>query len=327
MAPTDRSELSSRILPKMIPVSLSNSSLTAPAAPLPSTASVAERVAGRFGVTGNVAITGGAGTLALHTARAILEHGASGLALLDLDPSSQSPQQIQKLGQDFPNVTIVPLQCNVTSSESMAKAMAEASQHFSSAGKGAHIDVLLTFAGVVGCVHASEIPETEWRRVMDINLTGSFLAAQAVLPYMSGATTPQSNPTTSSSSSTTPPVGRGGAITFIASMSGHVVNYPQPQSAYNVSKAGVVHLTRCLAAEWAHAGIRVNSISPGYMDTVLNEGEGLKEARDTWNGRCPLGRMGDPEELAGVTVLLSSRRAGGYVTGADWGVDGGMTIF
>ena len=334
MAPTDRSELSSRILPQMTPVSPVNAALTAPAPPLPSTASVAERVAARFAITGNAVITGGAGTLALHTARALLEHGASGLALLDLDPINQSGPQIQKLSPDFPQSKVTAVKCNVTSSELMAKAMGEASQFFSSQGLGQQIDVLLTFAGVVGCVHASEMPEKEWRRVMDINLTGSFLAAQAVLPYMSGA--PAKSPHqssdglngfTSTNTSSSSVTGRGGAITFIASMSGHMVNFPQPQSAYNVSKAGVVHLARCLAAEWAHAGIRVNSVSPGYMDTVLNEGEGLEIARSMWNDRCPLGRMGSPDELAGVCILLSSKRAGGYITGSDFGVDGGTRVF
>ncbi|KKY18899.1 putative short chain dehydrogenase reductase family [Phaeomoniella chlamydospora] len=329
-APTDRSELSKRLLPEMTPVSPSNAALTAALPQLPSTASVAERVAARFAVTGNAVITGGAGTLALHTARALLEHGLSGLALLDLDPLGQSRQQIKQLVKDFPDVKIVTGNCNVTSSESTQQAMAQASKYFAEEGVGTQIDALLTFAGVVGCVHASEMEEKEWRRVMDVNLTGAFLAAQAVLPYMAGA--PAKNDANSEEGlnnfdTSQTSVGRGGAITFIASMSGHIVNYPQPQSAYNVSKAGIVHLARCLAAEWAHAGVRVNSISPGYMDTILNEGEGLERARKMWSERCPLARMGDPEELAGVCVLLSSRRAGGYITGSDFGVDGGSCVF
>jgi NAD(P)-dependent dehydrogenase (short-subunit alcohol dehydrogenase family) len=86
-----------------------------------------------------------------------------------------------------------------------------------------------------------------------------------------------------------------GSMIFISSLSGHVVNYPQPQAAYNVSKAGIAHLARCLAAEWAVHGIRVNSISPGYMDTILNEGDGLERARGMWNERNPMGRMGVPQ--------------------------------
>jgi sorbose reductase len=115
--------------------------------------------------------------------------------------------------------------------------------------------------------------------------------------------------------------GHGGSIFVIASISAHRVNFPQPQLSYNVSKAALLHLKSSLAAEWARYGIRVNSISPGYMDTILNEGPGLKEARDIWTGRNPMGRMGTPFELTGAVVLLSSR-AGSYINAADIVVDG-----
>jgi len=81
-----------------------------------------------------------------------------------------------------------------------------------------------------------------------------------------------------------------------------------------------------LAAEWARYGIRTNSISPGYMDTILNEGAGIAEARQIWADRNPLGRMGVPSELTGAIVLLSSN-AGSYINGADIVVDGGAIVF
>jgi NAD(P)-dependent dehydrogenase (short-subunit alcohol dehydrogenase family) len=101
---------------------------------------------------------------------------------------------------------------------------------------------------------------------------------------------------------------------FTASISAHRVNFPQPQVAYNVSKAALVALKNSLAAEWARYGIRVNSISPGYVDTILNEGEGLAEARAIWAERNPMGRMAIPSELTGAVVLLSSS-AGTYMNG------------
>ena len=104
------------------------------------------------------------------------------------------------------------------------------------------------------------------------------------------------------------------------------MNYPQPQLAYNVSKAGVVHMAHCLAAELAVHGIRANSISPGYFDTLLTEGEGLARARAQWCARNPFGRLGDPTEIEGVVVLLCSR-AGSYINGADFVVDGGGSVF
>ena len=113
----------------------------------------------------------------------------------------------------------------------------------------------------------------------------------------------------------------GGSIILTASMAGHIVNYPQTHVAYGTSKAAVQHMTRCLAAEWAVHGIRVNSLSPGYMNTRLNAGEDLTDARPTWFERTPMGRMGNKEELIGPAILLASP-AGSFMTGADLRVDG-----
>lgn len=124
--------------------------------------------------------------------------------------------------------------------------------------------------------------------------------------------------------SQTPP---GGTITLIGSISAHRVNFPQPQAAYNVSKAGIVALVKSLAAEWAVDGVRVNSISPGYQDTILNAGEGkIREARAVWNERNPMGRMGAVGEMDGMCVLLCSR-AGSYMTGSDYVIDGEFVSF
>ena len=117
------------------------------------------------------------------------------------------------------------------------------------------------------------------------------------------------------------PVRCNGSIILISSISAHHVNFPQPQAAYNVSKAGLSHLAHCLAAEWATYGIRVNSISPGYLDTALNVGEHLDQAKKMWYARMPMGRMGRTDEIAGTVILLSSP-AGSYFTGSDIIIDG-----
>ena len=245
-------------------------------------------------------MTGGAGTLALVNARALLEHGLGGLALFDVNPSHAS-SEIQQLRSDFSEATIITKKVDVTDAVQVEKATTEAASELGS------VDILCCFAGVVGCTHAIDMSPEEWRRALDINTTGSFFCAQAAAREMIKA-------------------GQGGAIVFIASISGHRVNFPQPQAAYNASKAALLSIKSTLSAEWARYGIRVNSISPGYMDTILNDGSGLEEARRIWNERNPMGRMGQPEELAGPLTLLCSN-AGSYVTGADLIVDGGQTCF
>ncbi|OAL35421.1 hypothetical protein AYO20_05271 [Fonsecaea nubica] len=297
----ERAALTSRIIPTMS-LSVAENPLTAPLAPVQAT-SASERAAARFKVEGNAVLTGGAGTLALVSARALLEHGAGGVALMDLPVTIQtSSEAIARLKEDFPNAKVHTIPVDVTSEAEVDRAFQAAEEMLGS------VDVLCCFAGIVGCVHSVSATASQFRKVVDVNLTGSFLCAQAAARRMIASQS-------------------GGAIVFTASISAYATNFPQPQAAYNVSKAGVAHLTQNLAAEWAVHGIRVNCISPGYMDTVLNAGDNLKPVRDIWASRCPMGRMGDVEEITGPVVLLSSRRAGRYITGADLRVDGGALCF
>jgi len=233
-------------------------------------------------------ITGGAGTLGFEAANALLEHGLSGLMIFDINPA-QAQGKIDDLQKEFPAVKIKSMKVDITDEVAVGKAVEDTAAILGS------VDVLLCFAGVVGCTHAIEMKAVEWRRVLDINTTGSFLCAQAAAKQMVKQ-------------------GTGGSIVFVASISGHRVNYPQPQVAYNVSKAALLTLKNCLAAEWARYGIRVNSVSPGYMDTILNEGDGIADGRAIWASRNPTGRMGTPSELTGAVVLLSSS-AGTYMNG------------
>ena len=234
------------------------------------------------------------------TARALLEHGLAGLALFDLDPT-HSQVEIDELRKDFPETPILAIKINVTNAEQLQNAVEVVARELGC------VTIMCCFAGVVGCTHAIEMSPEEWKRTLDINTTGAFFSAQAAARQMIKS-------------------GTGGSIVLTASISAHRTNYPQPQAAYNASKAALISLKSSLAAEWAVHGIRVNTISPGYMDTILNAGDGIEEARKTWAARNPMGRMGVPQELTGIVVLLCSS-AGSYMNGADFVIDGGQTCF
>lgn len=170
------------------------------------------------------------------------------------------------------------------------------------------VDVLVNNAGIVKNVPAEEMSEEEWEAVMDVNLKGVFLSSQAVGKRMIE--------------------GEGGAIINIASMSGMIVNYPQPQCSYNASKAGVSMLTKSLASEWAEDNVRVNAIAPGYMATEMTKQfvrKNEETVEENWLEPTPMGRMGEPEELVGAVVYLASP-ASSFMTGHVMVVDGGYTV-
>lgn len=295
---TDRSQLHSRIIPKILLGDGQPGSLSGPPPPLSQTEPQA-RALERFSVTGNAIVTGGTGDLGLTACRALLEHGASGLMMFDLDEANGA-DLARRLGGEFPGADVGFARVDITDAARVGEAVRE------TAGRLVSVDVLVCFAGVVGSAPAIDMTPEQFRLMVDINLTGSFLCAQAAAREIVRQKT-------------------RGSIIMTASVSGHRPNYPQPQVHYNVAKAGVLAMKDSLAAEWGVHGIRVNTISPGYMNTILNEGGMLDWHKTQWFHKHPMGRMGEPEELIGAVVLLASA-ASTYITGEDVRIDGGQNL-
>lgn len=167
------------------------------------------------------------------------------------------------------------------------------------------IDGLVAAAGVSEePTPAEDMDITVWDRTININLRGVFLTCQAVGRVM---------------------LAQGsGRIVTIASMSGnHVVNVPQQQVAYNASKAGVVAMTKSLAFEWASRGVRVNALSPGYVDTTLLASK--THLHEQWKGATPLGRFAYPHEVAAAAGWLLSEDSG-FCCGTELLMDGGYSL-
>lgn len=165
-----------------------------------------------------------------------------------------------------------------------------------------HVDVLVNNAGVGTAVPATRETPEQFRKVVDVNLNGSYWMAQACGRVMQS----------------------GSSIINISSILG-ITTGGLPQAAYSASKAGVIGLTRDLAQQWGpRKGIRVNALAPGFFQSEMTD-EYQPGYLETQLPRVMVGRMGDPAELAATAVWLASP-AGGYVTGQTIVVDGGLTI-
>lgn len=250
----------------------------------------------QFNLQGRVAMVTGAGRgLGLAMARALADVGAA-IAVAELDPetATAAAAELASLG-----VETLAVPTDVTDPDSVQAAVQAIVERFG------QLDILVNNAGVSVWHPAEEMPWEDWRRVLAVNLDGVFLCAQAAGRVM---------------------LEQGkGSIVNIGSMSGRIVNIPQLQTNYNTSKAGVVHMTRSLAVEWASRGVRVNSISPGPMATEMtNQYLADPAYGGVWRQMTPLGRVGEPEELGPLVVFLASD-ASSYITGSDIVIDGGYT--
>jgi NAD(P)-dependent dehydrogenase (short-subunit alcohol dehydrogenase family) len=252
----------------------------------------------KFSLEGQVGIvTGGGQGLGRTFCHAFAEAGAD-IVVAEINPETGPgvAAEVSRLGRRSAFV-----QTDVSNQTSVQHMVDEVLAQF---GK---IDFLMNNAGIVQHLAAEQVDVEDWRRVLDVNLTGVFLCCQAVGRHMIER--------------------RSGRIINIASMSGLIINYPQCQASYNASKAAVIHLTKSLASEWASHNVRVNAIAPGYMNTAMAQPFfDDPEYGGVWIPAIPMKRPGEPEELGPVAVFLASE-ASSYITGSTIVVDGGYTIW
>ena len=253
----------------------------------------------RYQLNGRVAVvTGGAQGIGYACAQALGEAGAK-VIIADLsgEGAVKAAAELVQLGLDAHGEAL-----DVTKSAAVdALAGKIAKDH-------GPVSILVNNAGVARSnVRAEDTSDDHWRFHMDVNVDGVFWCCRAFGKQMLAA-------------------GKG-AIVNIGSMSGFIVNKPQPQSFYNASKAAVHHLTKSLAAEWGARGVRVNAVAPTYIETPLTRfGMEDRSMYPTWIEMTPMGRVGQPEEIASTVLFLASDAAS-LLTGSIVIADGGYTCW
>lgn len=233
-------------------------------------------------------ITGAARGIGLATARLFLDGGWQ-VALLDIDGEAQEAAAEALAEPD----RVLPLTCDVAQQTEVADAFAKLEARFGA------LNALVNNAGTAVFKPVGETTVEEWRRVLDVNLTGPFLCVQSAAPLMAD----------------------GGAVVNIASISGQRAS--TLRVAYGTSKAGLMHLTKQQAVELGEQGIRVNCVAPGPVDTAMAKAVHSNAIRRDYHDHIPLARYGLEREIAEAVLFLCSDKAS-YITGQVLSVDGGF---
>ena len=253
----------------------------------------------KYDLKGRVAfVTGGGQGIGLACAQALAEAGAK-VVVGDLLPDRLESAKAELQGK---GLTIDGVQLDVTKSAEVDRAAERI------AGEHGPVAILVNNAGIAKSnVRAEDTSDEHWRLHMAVNLDGLFWCCRAFGRQMLEA-------------------GKG-SIVNIGSMSGLIVNKPQPQSFYNASKAAVHHLTKSLACEWAERGVRVNAVAPTYIETPLTRfGMEDQSMYPTWLDMTPMRRVGQPDEIASTVLFLASD-ASSLLTGSIVVADGGYTCW
>lgn len=244
-------------------------------------------------------MSGAARGLGLVQAEALLEAGATVYALDRLEEPSADFFRIQERAKEELGTSLSYRRIDVRNVEELNNIVGEI------ADKHGRMDGCIAAAGIQQETTALEYTAKDSDTMMSVNVTGCFMTAQAAAKQMVK-------------------FGNGGSIVMIASMSGTIANRGLICPAYNASKAAVIQLGRNLASEWGQYGIRVNTISPGYIVTAMVEDLFLKfpERRTDWPKQNMLGRLSRPQEYRGAAAFLISD-ASSFMTGSDLRMDGG----
>jgi NAD(P)-dependent dehydrogenase (short-subunit alcohol dehydrogenase family) len=249
----------------------------------------------KYDLKGRTAVvTGGGQGIGFACARALGEAGARVVVGEKIpERAASAASQLQALGIEASGEVL-----DVTDSAAVAAL----------AGKIGNASILVNNAGVaISDVRGEDTSDEHWRFHMSVNVDGVFYCCREFGKIMLA--------------------GGHGSIVNIGSMSGFIVNKPQPQAFYNASKAAVHHLTKSLAAEWGRRGVRVNAVAPTYIETPLTKfGMENKPMADVWLEMTPMGRVGQPEEIASVVLFLASD-ASSLLTGSIVLADGGYTCW
>lgn len=244
-----------------------------------------------------VVVTGASGAqgIGIEAARGCAELGAD-IALTYFSRAESCLKNAEDLARDY-GITARAYYCDIRQWESVQTAVATILKDFG------HIDTFIANAGRPTDCGVLEGSVEAWEEVIQADLNGTFYCAKAVGSHFKE---------------------RGsGSFIISSSISGHIANYPQEQTSYNVAKAGCIHLAKSLANEWRDFA-RVNSVSPGYVETGISDYV-PKETNGIWQALTPIGRIGRPKELKAIYAYLASD-ASSYTTGSDIVIDGGYTV-
>jgi len=244
-----------------------------------------------FDLNGKTAlVTGGNGGIGLGMAQGLVQAGAR-VAIAGRDPA--------KNAHAAKALDAIALEADLKDEKACRALVDEAARRLG------RLDILINNAGINVRKQPQEFTLDEWRLVMDTNLTSAFVAAQTAYPHMKKA--------------------GGGKIINIGSMMS--IFGASFTTAYAASKGGIVQMTRALATAWARDNIQVNAVLPGWIDTALTRGAraDVKGLHENVLRRTPTGRWGEPADLSGIAVFLSSK-ASDFVTGTAIPVDGGYSV-